>query len=73
MAREAFGFIQNLPLPIMPVQEKFYLSKLWYYAFYISDIGNDTSVFYTYNEDEAQRGPNEVCNAVLDFINKIPA
>ncbi|PSN33696.1 Spastin [Blattella germanica] len=55
----AFDFMQNLPLPFMPVQEMFYLRKLWYYVFNIHDIGRGTSVFYTYIEGEALRGPNE--------------
>ncbi|PSN40966.1 hypothetical protein C0J52_22716 [Blattella germanica] len=67
----AFDFVQNLPLPFMPVQEMFCLRKLWYYVFNIHAIGRGTSVFYTYTEDEALRGPNEVCSCVLDFINQI--
>ncbi|PSN43163.1 hypothetical protein C0J52_09909 [Blattella germanica] len=46
----AFDFMQNLPLPFMPVQEMFYLRKLWYYVFNIHDIGRGASVFYTYTE-----------------------
>lgn len=29
----AFDFMQNLPLPLLPVQEIFYLRKLWFYVF----------------------------------------
>ncbi|KAG8241322.1 pre-mRNA-processing factor 17 [Homalodisca vitripennis] len=33
-----FYFMQNLPLPHLPVQEMFYLRKLWYYVFNIFDL-----------------------------------
>lgn len=63
--------MQNLPLSFTPVQEMFYLYKFWYDIFNIHDIGNYTSMFYTYTEGESQKGSNEVCTAVLDFINQI--
>lgn len=54
----------------MPVQEMFYLRKLWYYVFNVHSLGNDISVFYTHTEGDAQRGPNEVSTAILDFITQ---
>lgn len=62
-----FDFMQNLPLP---VQEMFYLRKLWYYVFNVHSLCSDTSVFYTYTEGDAQRGPNEVSTSILDFITE---
>lgn len=55
-----FDYMQNLPLPFIPVQEMFYLRKLWYYVFNIFDMKNNKAVFYTYREGEAKRGHNEV-------------
>jgi hypothetical protein len=49
-----FDYMQNLPLPFMPVQEMFYLRKLWFYVFNIHDIGKNRSVFYTYTEGTAK-------------------
>lgn len=54
----AFDFMQNLPLPCMPVQEMFCSRKLWYYGFNIHGIGIETSMFYIYTEDKAQGVPS---------------
>lgn len=35
-----FDYMQNLPFPFIPVQEMFYLRKLWFYVFNMHDIGN---------------------------------
>lgn len=67
-----FDYMQNLLLPFMPVQEMFYLRKLWFYVFNIHDIGKNRSVFYTYTEGTAKRGPNEVCSFLNNFFNTIP-
>lgn len=48
----AFDYMQNLPLPFLPVQEMFYLRKLWLYVFNVYDIKNDKAYFYTYTEGE---------------------
>ncbi|KAE9522462.1 hypothetical protein AGLY_017123 [Aphis glycines] len=67
-----FDYMQNLPLLFMPVQEMFYLRKLWFYVFNIHDISKNRSVFYTYTEGTAKRGSNEVCSFLHDFFNTIP-
>lgn len=70
----AFDYMQNLPLPFLPVQEMFYLRKLWFYVFNVYVIKNDKAYFYTYPEGEGNKGPNDVCSMVLDFIeNFVPA
>ncbi|CAG9837584.1 unnamed protein product [Diabrotica balteata] len=69
-----FDYMQNLPLPSLPVQEMFFLRKLWYYVFNVYDFKNDRAVFYTYPEGVANKGPDEVTSFVLDFLqNEIPA
>nr|CAI5832624.1 unnamed protein product [Callosobruchus analis] len=45
-----FDFIQNLPLPNIPVQEIFYFRQLWVYAFEIHNLSDNTGHFYTYHE-----------------------
>lgn len=56
----------------MPIQEMFYLRKLWFYVFNIHDIGNHRSVFYIYTEGTAKRGPNEVYSFLINSFNTIP-
>nr|CAH7738844.1 unnamed protein product [Callosobruchus chinensis] len=69
----AFDYIQNLPLPNISVQEIFYFRELWVYGFKIHNLENNTGHFYTYHEDQALKGPNEVCSFLYDYIlNHIP-
>ncbi|CAH1109920.1 unnamed protein product [Psylliodes chrysocephalus] len=63
-------YMQNLPLPLMPVQEMFHLRKLCYYVFNIQDFKTVMSIFYNYPEGECKKGPKEVCTFILDFIEK---
>lgn len=65
-----FDYMQNLPLPMIPVQEMFYLRKLWLNVFNIHDIKNERSVFYIYPEGEGKKGPNEVCSFIFNFIQE---
>lgn len=62
-------YMQNLPLPHIPVQEMFYLRQLWVYVFNIHDLKTGKSVFYVHHEGQAQKGPNEVCSFLLHYIN----
>lgn len=65
-----FDYMQNLPLPKLPVQEMFYLRKLWLYAFCIHDIGKNEATFFTYHEGEGKRGPDEVCTFLKMYIEQ---
>lgn len=67
-----FDFMQNLPLPQIPVQEMFYYRQLWVHAFQIHNLKDNSGHFYTYHEGQAYKGPNEVCTFLWDYIlNKI--
>ena len=44
--------------------------NLWLYEFCIYDLKTSKSVFYSYCEGVAIKGPNEVCTFVLDYILK---
>lgn len=69
----AFDYIQNMPLPHIPVQEIFYFRQLWVYAVQIHNLKYNTGHFYTYHEGQARKGPNEVCTFLYDYImNHIP-
>jgi hypothetical protein len=48
-----FDYMQNLPLSKNPVQEMFYLGKLWLYVFCVHDMKTDSAEFYTYHEGTA--------------------
>lgn len=63
-----FDYMQNLPLPFLPVQEMFYLRKLWLYVFCVHNLSDNTSVFYTYHEGEGNKGPDEVCSFLSHYI-----
>lgn len=69
-----FDFIQNLPLPNIPVQEIFYFRQLWVYAFEVHNLKDNSGHFYAYREGEARKGPDEVCTTFLkDYIEtRIP-
>lgn len=69
-----FDYMQNLQLPLIPVQESFYLRQLTVNVFGINSVGKQQAKFYVYHEGIAKKGPNEVASFVLDFIKQeIPA
>ena len=61
--------MQNLTLPQIPVQEIFYYRQLWIHEFCIHDMKNNKAFFYSYQEGEALKGPNEVCTFIKHFID----
>lgn len=68
-----FDYMQNLPLPHIPVQEVFYLRQLWVYVFCMYDMKKGTSELHLYHEGIGKRGPNEVCTFLNDYItNNVP-
>ena len=64
-----FDFMQNLPLPNIPVQEIFYMRQLWVNVFSIHDMKSNKSKIYMYHEGEANKSPDEVCSMILNYIN----
>lgn len=70
----AFDYMQNLPLPNIPVQEIFYYRQVWFYAFEIHNFKDNSGVFYTYHEGQARKTPDEICTFMYDYIlNYVPA
>ena len=65
----AFDYMQNLPLPNIPVQETFYLRQLWVNCFCIYDIKSRRSTVYLYHEGEAKKGANEVCSFLCHYFD----
>lgn len=76
--QNAFGicidYMQNLPLPHIPVQEIFYYRQLWVNEFCVHNLENDRAMFYSYHEGIANKGPNEVCSFLQHYIeNFVPS
>lgn len=68
-AAVCFDFMQNLPLPNIPVQEIFYMRQLWVNVFCIHDLKSNKSKMYMYHEGEGNKSPDEVCSFLLNYIN----
>lgn len=62
--------MQNLMLPVIPIQDTFYLRQLTYNVFNIHNLKSDKAVFYTYDETTAKKSPNEVCSFIQSYINE---
>lgn len=68
-----FDFMQNLPIPKIPVQDVFYLRQLWLNIFCIHNCKTGNAMLYAYHEGIARKGANEVCTFILDYIkNNVP-
>lgn len=63
-------FMQNLPLPCIPVQEVFYLRQLWVNTFCIYDLKTGNSYFFLYHEGVAKKGANESCSFLHAFFKE---
>lgn len=64
-----FDFMQNLPLPNIPVQEIFYMRQLWVNVFSIHDLKTNKAKIYMYHEGEANKSPDDICSMILNYIN----
>lgn len=64
----SFDYMQNLPLPVVPVQEVFYFRQLWVYEFCVHNMKTAKATFYSYHEGQALKGPNEVTSFLNDYI-----
>lgn len=60
-----FNSLQNLPLPHIPIQNIFYLSKLWVHRFSVEDLTTCTEIFYMYHQDISNMGANKVYSIML--------
>lgn len=63
-----FDYMQNVHLPHIPVQEVFYKTQLTVNVFCIHNLKTQSSFFYIYHEGQANKGPNDVCTFLLDYI-----
>lgn len=63
-----YDYMQNLPLPNIPVQDMFYLRQLWVNTFGIHDLATGKVDLHVYHEGVARKTPNEVCTFLVDYI-----
>lgn len=68
----AFDYMQNQPLPHIPVQEVFYLRQLWVNIFCIHDLKTNNATLYLYHEGQARKSPDEVCSFLNKYIENLP-
>ncbi len=69
----SIDFMSNLSLPLIPVQEAFYLSKLTVNVFAVSNFKTNRTDYFLYDELVGGKGPNEVCSMLLQYINELPS
>jgi len=71
----SFDMMQTQPLLKLSVTDVFYSRQVWIYnlTFVVSgsDQLNDKCFLYIWNEAESGRGPNEICSALIDFLEKL--
>lgn len=64
----ALDFQKNIYLPNVPTNDVYYLRQLSLYSFNIHVLSSGMSLFYTYPEHFANKGSDEVCTFLFDFI-----
>ncbi|XP_030764032.1 uncharacterized protein LOC115888429 isoform X1 [Sitophilus oryzae] len=64
-----FDFKQNIPCPHMCTSDVFYKRQLWMYCISIYSGKKSKSVMYTWTENTAKRGCNEVLSVLNHYIN----
>lgn len=73
----SFDCQKNLPLPKIPDQSVYYSRQLYLYNFTIvrgssrHSLSKDNVYSYTWTEETAHKGSNEICSAVIDCLNKL--
>lgn len=66
----SYDYMQNVPLPIIPVQDLFYLRQLTVSIFCVSNLRTGKNVLFMYHEGHGGKGPNEVCSFILKYIEE---
>lgn len=64
-----FDYMQNLSVPLIPVQKTYYLCQVNVNVFGIHNIKKNNAKMYLYHEGEGKKGPNEVCSFLMDYLD----
>ncbi|XP_074035892.1 uncharacterized protein [Leptinotarsa decemlineata] len=64
----AMDYQKNVYLPNIPTNDVYYMRQLSMYSFNIHVLGTAQSLFYTYPENLANKGSDEVCSFLFDFL-----
>lgn len=64
----AMDYQKNVYLPNIPTNDVYYLRQFSMYSFNIHVLGTAQSLFYTYPENMAKKGSDEVCSFLFDFL-----
>ena len=64
----AMDYQKNVYLPNIPTNDVYYMRQLSMYSFNIHVLGTAQSLFYTYPENLAKKGSDEVCSFLFDFL-----
>lgn len=64
----AMDFQKNVYLPNIPTNDVYYLRQLSMYSFNIHVLASSMALFYTYPENLAKKGSDEVCSFLFHFL-----
>jgi len=71
----SFDMMQNQALPKLSVTDTFYSRQAWLYNLTFVSISDHQTAenvdLYTWLETQSGRGPNEVCSALLHFLEQL--
>jgi hypothetical protein len=65
-----FDLQQTLPTPKLTTSVQYYKRKLWTYNFCVHDVKTGRATMYLWNETTAKRGSIEICNCLMNYIEK---
>lgn len=65
----SFDYMQNLTVPLIPVQETYYLCQVNINVFCIHNNKKNNAKIYLYHEGQGRKGPNEVCSFLMDYLD----
>ena len=66
-----FDYQQNLPLPVVPLGDVFYMRQLWVFSFCIFEASTGKSYFFLYDESMSRKGQNEVTSMLHYYFDNI--
>lgn len=65
-----FDYMQNVYLPVVPIQDTFYRRQLTVSIFEIHCLKTGKGTFFVYHEGTGSKGANEVCSLLHSYIQE---